>query len=144
MWAVASSIWAVTSSIWDITSSIYDVYALCGLLQPLCIMYRRYVGCYILYACCTCVMWAVASYMYVVQALCGLLHVLTLTLTIIRVQCRARNPNPTTVATTRRLFGRVAATVEGLGFRFLHCTLIMVRVGVRTCNSPHSACTTYI
>ncbi len=89
-------------------------------------------------------MWAVASYMYDVNALCGLLHVLILTLTIIKVQCTARNPNPTTVAATRRLFGRVAATVVGLGFRAVHCTFIMVRVRVRTCNSPHSAYTSYI
>ena len=55
-------------------------------------------------------MWAVASsihavtsYVYDVQALCGLLHflTLTLTLTIIKAQCTARNPNPTTVAATR-------------------------------------------
>ena len=95
---------------------MYDVHALCGLLQPLCIMYRRYVGCYILYACCTCVMWAVASYVYVVQVLCGLLHPLTLILTMIKVQCTARNPNPTTVAATRPKRRRVAATVVGLGF----------------------------
>ena len=61
-------------------------------------------------------MWAVASFVYDVQALCGLLHVLTLTLTIIKVQCTARNPNPTTVAATRTKRRRVAATVAGLGF----------------------------
>ena len=88
---------------WAVTASMYDVQALCGLLQPLHIMYRRNVGCYILYTCCTCVMWDVASYMYVVQALCGLFYVLTLTLTIIRVHGMARNPNPTTVAATRPL-----------------------------------------
>ena len=32
----------------------------------------------------------------------------------------SRNPNPTTVAANRRLFGRVAATVFGLRFRALH------------------------
>ena len=32
-----------------VTSSMYDVQALCGLLQPLCIMYRHYVGSYVLY-----------------------------------------------------------------------------------------------
>ena len=32
----------------------------------------------------------------------------------------SRNPNPTTVAATRRLFGRVAATVNKVGFRGLH------------------------
>ena len=108
---------------WAVTASMYDVQALSGLLQPLCILYRRYVSCYILFACCTCVMWAVTSSlwdvtssMYDVQALCGLLHVLTLTLTIIRVQCRARNPNPTTVAATRPKRRRVVATVVGLGF----------------------------
>ena len=61
-------------------------------------------------------MWAVTSYVYDVQVLCGLLHPLTLTLTITKVQYRARNPNHITVAATRRLFGRVAATVIGLGF----------------------------
>ena len=39
-----------------------------------------------------------------------------LSTTIIRVQCRARNPNPTTVAATRPKRRRVAATVVGLGF----------------------------
>ena len=53
---------------------------------------------------------------YDVQALCGLSHPLTLPLTIIKVQCTVRAPNPTTVAATRRLFGRVAATALGLGF----------------------------
>ena len=136
---------------WAVTSSIYDVCALCGLLQPLCIMYKRYVGCCILYACCICVMWAVASYMYDVQALCGLLYVRTLTLIIIKVQCTARNPNPNTVAATRRPFRRVAATIVGLGFRTVHCTFIMIRVRFRGCNSPHrgcnsphSACTSHI
>ena len=81
-------------------------------------------------------MWAVVAFMHDAHALCGLLHPLTLTLTMMKVQCTTRNSNPTTVAATRRLFGRVAATVVGLGFRALHCTLIMVRV--RTCNSPHS------
>ena len=108
--------WAVASSMWAVTSSMHDVQALCGLLQPLCIMHRRYVGCYILYACCTCVMWAVASYMYDVQALCGLLHVLTLTITLIKVQCTARNPNPNTVAANRPKRRRSAATVVGLEF----------------------------
>ena len=37
--------------------------------------------------------------------------------------------------------GRVATTVVGLGFRALDCTFIMVRVMVRGCNSPYSACT---
>ena len=93
---------------WAVITSMYDVQALCGLFQPLCIMFRRYVGCYILYVCCTCVMWAVASYVYDVYALCWLLHVLTLTLTIIQVQCTARNPNRTTVAATRPKRRRVA------------------------------------
>ena len=60
--------------------------------------------------------WAVTSYVYDVQALCGLLHALTLTITIIRVQCTARIPNPTTVAATHPKRRRVAATVVGLGF----------------------------
>ena len=61
-------------------------------------------------------MWDVASYVHDAHALCGLLHPLILTLTIIKVQCTARNHNPTTVAAARRLFGWVAATVMGLGF----------------------------
>ena len=56
----------------------------------------------------------------------------------------SRNPNPTTVSTTRRLFGWVAATVVGLGFWVLHFTFIMVRVKVRGFNSPHSTCASYI
>ena len=61
-------------------------------------------------------MWAVTSYMYDVQALCGLLHVLALTLTIIKVQCRARNPDPTTVAAIRPKRRQVIATVVELVF----------------------------
>ena len=83
-----------------VTSSMHDVYALYGLLHPLCMIYRRRVGCYILYACFTGVMCAVTASMYDVQSLCGLLHPLTLSLTIIKVHCRAQNPNPTTVAAT--------------------------------------------
>ena len=56
----------------------------------------------------------------------------------------SRNPNPTTVGATRPKRRRVAATVVGLGFWALHCTLIMVRVRIRTCNSPHNACTACI
>ena len=54
----------------------------------------------------------------------------------------SRNPNPTTVAATRRIFGRDTATIVELGFRDLHCTffIVMVRVRVGGCNSPHSAC----
>ena len=54
--------------------------------------------------------------MYDVQALCGLLHPLSLNLTIIWVQCRARNHNPTTVAAIRSKIWRIAATIVGLGF----------------------------
>ena len=61
-------------------------------------------------------MWVVTSYVYDVQALCGLLHPLTLTLIIIKVQCRARNPNPTKVGATRPKRRWVAATAVGLGF----------------------------
>ena len=50
-------------------------------------------------------MWAFTYYMYDLQALGGLLHTLTITLTIIKVQYRARNPKPTTVAATRRFSG---------------------------------------
>ena len=85
----------------DVPSSMHDVQALRELLHPICMMYMRRVGCYILYACCAGVMWDITASMYDVHALCGLLHPLTLSLTIIKVQCRARNPNPTTVAETR-------------------------------------------
>ena len=61
-------------------------------------------------------MWDVASYMYDVYALFGLLYVLTLTLTMIKVKCTARNPKPTTVAATHPKRRPVAATVIGLGF----------------------------
>ena len=63
-------------------------------------------------------MWAVTASMCDVQALCGLLHplTLTLTLTIIKVQCRARNPHHTIVAASHSKRRRVAATVVGLGF----------------------------
>ena len=54
--------------------------------------------------------------MYDAQALCGLLHVLSLTLTIIKVQYTAQNPNPTTVAATNPKRRWVAAPVVGLGF----------------------------
>ena len=37
---------------WAVEAIMYDVYALCGLLQPLRMMYRRYVGCCILYMGC--------------------------------------------------------------------------------------------
>ena len=66
------------------------------------------------------VMWAVTASMYDVQALCRLLHPLTLTLTIIKVQYTARNPNLTAVTATCRIFWRVAATVLGLGVRALY------------------------
>ena len=56
-------------------------YLLCGLLQPLCMMCRRYVGCYGLYVgCYSLYVWcvddvlAVASSMHDAQALCELLH----------------------------------------------------------------------
>ena len=61
-------------------------------------------------------MWAVVACVHDVQALYGMLHPLTLTLTITKVQCRALNPNPTIVATTRPKRRRVAATVVGLVF----------------------------
>ena len=61
-------------------------------------------------------MWAVTASMCDVQALCGLLHPLTLTLTIIRVQCTGRKPNPTIVATTRPKRWRIAANLVRLGF----------------------------
>ena len=61
-------------------------------------------------------MWAVTTSMYDVHVLCGLLHPLTLILTIIKGQFRARNPNPTTVAATRQKRRRIAATVVGSGF----------------------------
>ena len=74
--------------------------------------YTRRVGYYIIYALCTGVMWAatssmseVTASMYDVHVQCGLFHPLTLTLTIIKVQYRARKPNPTTVAATRRKNG---------------------------------------
>ena len=51
---------------------MYDVQVLCGLLQPLCITYRRYVGCYILYTCCAGVIWDVAYSLGMLHALCGL------------------------------------------------------------------------
>ena len=93
---------------WAVAASIYELLALCGLLQTLCMMYRRYVGCYIVYSCCSGVVWAVISSMwdvvasmYDAQALCGLLYPLTLILTMMKVECRNRNPNPTTVAATR-------------------------------------------
>ena len=31
---------------------MYDVLVICGLLQPLCMMYRRYLGYYIIYVGC--------------------------------------------------------------------------------------------
>ena len=88
------------------------------------------MGCCILYVRHTCVTWAVASSLWAVassiwaieasmhdaQTLCGMLYPLTLTLTIIKVQCMAQNPNPTTVAATCRLFRLVEATVVGLEF----------------------------
>ena len=49
VWAVAASMWAVIAFMWAVTASMYDVQALCGLLYPLWMMYRRYVGLYILY-----------------------------------------------------------------------------------------------
>ena len=61
-------------------------------------------------------MWTVIASMHDAQALCGLLHPLTLSLTITKVQCRARNPNPTTVAATHPKIRVLAATVVGLGF----------------------------
>ena len=63
-------------------------------------------------------MWAVTASMYDVKALCGLLHHLnlTLTLTIIKVQCMDRNPNLTTVAATRPKIRWIAAAVVTLGF----------------------------
>ena len=45
VWAVAAYIWAVTASMWAATSSM-------SFLQPLCMMCRCYVGCYILYVVC--------------------------------------------------------------------------------------------
>ena len=54
---------------WTVTSSMYDVHALCGLLRPMCMMYRRYVGYYVLYVLCKVIMWAITSIMYDVQAL---------------------------------------------------------------------------
>ena len=59
---------------WAATASMYDVHALCEIFRPLCMMYRRYVGYYVLYVLCTGVMWAITSSMYDVQALFGLLH----------------------------------------------------------------------
>ena len=61
-------------------------------------------------------MWAVTSYVHDAHALCGLLHPLTLTITVIKVQCTARNLNPTAVAVTRPKRRRSAATVVGLEF----------------------------
>ena len=52
MLTVTSSIWAVTDAVWAIIASMHDAQALCGLLHPLCMLDRRYVGCHSLYACC--------------------------------------------------------------------------------------------
>ena len=60
-------------------------------------------------------MWAVTASTDDVQALCGMLHPLTLILTTMKVQCRTRNPNFTTVAATRPEIRRAAASVVGLG-----------------------------
>ena len=38
-----------TDSMFDVPVLCSLLYSLCGLLQPLCMMYMRYVGCSILY-----------------------------------------------------------------------------------------------
>ena len=84
MWDFASSVLAVIDAIWAIAASMCDAQVLCGLLHPLygllqpsCLMHRRYVGyyslfvgcyglyvsCYSLYAFCAYVMLSVTSSM---------------------------------------------------------------------------------
>ena len=99
IWAVTASMYLCIDHMLDIASSMHDVRALCWLLHPFCVIHKRRVGCYIFYVWCTCVMWAFTASMCDAQVLCELLHPLTLSLTIIKVQRRARNPNPTTVDT---------------------------------------------
>ena len=52
VWEVTVSKWSVTTSTWSVTASMHDVQLLwgmlhpqCWLLQHMCMMYRRYVGC---------------------------------------------------------------------------------------------------
>ena len=80
---------------WAVSFSMYDGKALCGMLYHLCMIHRRYVGCYILYADSHPSMWADIASMFDAYALCRLLHPLTLTITIKKVQSRARNPKST-------------------------------------------------
>ena len=61
-------------------------------------------------------MWSAVASTHDAQALCVLFHPLTLSLTTTKVQCRDRNPNPTTLAATRPKRRRVAANAAGLGF----------------------------
>ena len=58
-------------------------------------MHKQYVGCYILYARCACVMWAVIGAVWAVtasmddvQVLCGLLHLMCWLLQPLCVTCR--------------------------------------------------------
>ena len=106
MWTAAACIWAVKSSMSGVTSSMHDTFVLCGLLNPLCMMCRRYtwcagamhdvqryVGCYNLYVWRTCAMWAVTASTWVVTgAVTGAVWALTSSLHSTQALCGLLNP----------------------------------------------------